>query len=196
MNNTEEWRDVAGYETLYAVSSIGRIMSKPEWRDKGANRIMKGGLSEAGYPLITLCRDGKRKTFGVHRLVATAFIPNPDGKPVVNHKNFIPTDNSISNLEWVTASENKTHYIQGRYSGTHPLCRQPRTEFQATLNALVSKTGTEKAALLCGVDIRTIQRWLKGPPPNLATQAGAIQILGSNQPDQDASHDQPTLGAK
>jgi hypothetical protein len=62
-----------------------------------------------GYVTVTLCDNGKRKHCGVHRLVATAFIPNPDNLPEINHKNGDKTDNSVGNLEWVTSLQNSQH---------------------------------------------------------------------------------------
>ena len=66
------------------------------------------------YFYIKLCKDGKTKDYYVHVLVAKSFIPNPQNKSYVNHKNSNKKDNNINNLEWVTASENTIHYIKTR----------------------------------------------------------------------------------
>ncbi len=72
-------------------------------------RQLKPALSEKGYPYVVLCINGKRYTKRVHRLVALAFIPNPENKATVNHINGIKTDNRPCNLEWATIQENTQH---------------------------------------------------------------------------------------
>lgn len=106
----EHWRPVVGYEGLYEVSNIGRVRSidkvvvsenqygRYEKTVKG--RIMKTGKNKYGYLQVGLCKYGKVKTFLVHRLVAEAFIPNPNNLPEVNHKDERPWNNAVSNLEW------------------------------------------------------------------------------------------------
>ena len=98
-----EWRKVEGW-SKYSVSSNGDIR-----RDE-TNRILAGGHDLDGYRQITLCQDGKRKMFKLHRLIALAFVPNPDHKPMVNHIDGVKTNNQVSNLEWVTNQENQDHY--------------------------------------------------------------------------------------
>lgn len=118
---TEQWRDISGYEGIYQVSNLGRV--KRLERDVPQSnhghlqyqhideRILKARPTKGGYPLILLrgASDGKRRGFSVHRLVAGAFIPNPDNLPQVNHKNEIRTDNRADNLEWCTSLYNM-HY--------------------------------------------------------------------------------------
>ena len=108
----EIWKDVAGYEGLYQVSSEGRVKSLERKVPKGdgertvKERILKPSDDCRGYLRVDL-RDGdKQKHFKVHRLVCEAFHENPDNKPQVNHINEIKTDNRASNLEWATAREN------------------------------------------------------------------------------------------
>ena len=104
----EEWRDIIGYEGLYQVSNLGRV--KSFWR--GRERIKKPVKAFNGYLHIELFKKGgKRKGFTVHRLVASAFIPNPLNKREVNHVNGVKTDNRVENLEWATSSENKRHAV-------------------------------------------------------------------------------------
>ena len=98
-------RDVVGFEGLYAVDTDGNVWSF--WF--GKERILKSAKDGKGHLKVILCKDGKHKTVAVHRLVAIAFILNPENKPEINHKNGIKTDNRIENLEWVTSSENKIH---------------------------------------------------------------------------------------
>lgn len=110
----EIWLPVVGYETNYLVSNFGRV--KATFFRKTLNRtdvtIKKQGYNKRGYPTIGL-NNGDDRTMikTVHRLVAKAFIPNPENKATVNHKNAIKTDNSLENLEWATYSENLIHAI-------------------------------------------------------------------------------------
>ena len=108
----EQWKDVVGYEGLYQVSSIGRIKALKKTDRRGytrQERMMNPVISACGRPVVHICKDGKRKTVFVHRLIAEAFIPNPEGKAEVNHINGIKDDNRVENLEWVTRSENMLH---------------------------------------------------------------------------------------
>ena len=98
----ENWRDVPGYEGLYLVSDMGRVL--------GLKRgLQHPTIDEYGYPRTALCRDGAMRYFPVHRLVAMAFIPNPENKPTANHINEIKTDNRVCNLEWATVAEQNVH---------------------------------------------------------------------------------------
>lgn len=98
----EIWRDIDEYEN-YQISSWGRVYSK------NTHSIVAQEKTEKGYMRVYLCRDGVRKHYKVHRLVAGEFIPNPLGKPQVNHKDGNKENNSVSNLEWVTNKENCNH---------------------------------------------------------------------------------------
>lgn len=100
MNNYEVWRTVAGWN--YEVSSEGRVRNS-----KG--KFLSQQTNKGGYQVVNLSKNGTYKTVSVHRLVATAFIDNPEHKPEVNHIDGVKTNNSVSNLEWVTGLENKRH---------------------------------------------------------------------------------------
>lgn len=108
--NMEIFKDIPGYEDQYRITSWGRVFNAT------SQRFLYPYITKKGYLRVDLYGpDGKRKHFKVHRLVANAFIPNPDGKPQVNHKDGNKQNNSITNLEWVTDEENKAH--QGMMRG-------------------------------------------------------------------------------
>lgn len=100
---TEEWRDISGYEGFYQVSNLGRV------RNARSERVLKPGTSYNGYHMVRLSRNNYAWTQRVNRLVAAAFIPNPENLPQVNHKNGVKADNRAENLEWCTASHNQLH---------------------------------------------------------------------------------------
>lgn len=111
----EIWKDVIGYENKYEVSNLGRVRSCPR-NTSGYGRadylIMKQSKDKGGYMTIGLRLNGKKSRFRVHRLVASSFIPNPEGKEFVNHIDGVKDNNILSNLEWATASENTRHAVE------------------------------------------------------------------------------------
>lgn len=105
----EVWKDIKGYENQYQISNLGNIRAlSRKGQRKGVER-MKTRISNWGYPIISIWKNNKQKTFSVHRLVAETFIANPNNNAEVNHKNGIKTDNRVENLEWVTREENIQH---------------------------------------------------------------------------------------
>lgn len=109
---TEQWLDVAGYEGFYQVSNLGRVKTVQRYEPKRKRIIqekIRTLVAVHGYLYCELWKEGKHKRYAVHRLVATAFIPNPKGKAQVNHIDGDKSNNAVTNLEWCTASENEQH---------------------------------------------------------------------------------------
>lgn len=112
----EEWKDIPGYKGRYQASSHGQIKSLSRLipcihnaKRRIRERILSQHIMNANYYTAHICYDMNNKTMLVHRLVAMAFLSNPENKPEVNHKNGIRLDNRVENLEWVTSKENTAH---------------------------------------------------------------------------------------
>lgn len=131
----EIWKDIKGYDGLYQVSNFGNVRSKDRQvvnHKSGSTRICEGMLMTAwdsgnGYLVVRLNRQGKKKNHYIHRLVAAAFLENPDNKKCVNHIDFDRHNNNVSNLEWCTHKENVNHSILNM---RHPKenCKQSNTK--------------------------------------------------------------------
>lgn len=102
----EIWKDIKGYEGLYQVSNLGRVYSYPR---NGTNGGIRTLTNMNGYLRVPLKKNGTTFNAGVHRLVAEAFISNPENKPTVNHKDGDKLNNRVNNLEWATHKEQLTH---------------------------------------------------------------------------------------
>jgi hypothetical protein len=118
---TEKWVDIKGYEGLYQISDLGRVKRSPretlQWNHQLQKEIpviypmryLKYDKIKGGYLRVTLSKGNTQDRFIVHRLVADHFLPNPENKPHVHHKNSITHDNRLVNLEWVTPIENERY---------------------------------------------------------------------------------------
>ena len=111
-NVNEIWKPIVGYDG-YEISNLGRVKSLERNIVKGRGglckieeRILKSGKDKDGYSQVVLNKEGKRKTHKIHRLVATAFIDNPNNLPQVNHIDEIKTNNCVNNLEWCDCKYN------------------------------------------------------------------------------------------
>lgn len=116
----EQWRPIAGWEGLYEVSSLGRVRSFVRYYDiinkrgipmhfKRGGKVIKGKVMPNGYIMVRLHKDGEETNALAHRLVAQAFIPNPENLPEVNHKDRNTANNNVSNLEWCDRIYNLTY---------------------------------------------------------------------------------------
>ena len=101
----EIWKDIDGYEGLYQVSNLGRVKSL-NYHRTGKERIMKPKKDSKGYLQVLLCKESKVKHYFVHRLVAVAFVDNPQNLPIINHIDENPKNNNANNLEWCTQKYN------------------------------------------------------------------------------------------
>ena len=121
----EIWKDIPGYEGYYQVSSLGRVKSvsrkiyielpggkRSYYRNQREKIKTTPVFGSGGYCQVELYQNNIERMFQVHRLVATAFIPNPENLPTVNHKNGIRTDNRLENLEWCSYRDNNLHAIR------------------------------------------------------------------------------------
>lgn len=119
------WKPVVGYEGIYEVNELGQIKSLSREKycgHEGSNpqitkeKLLKERICRMGYPIVRLSKDGIAKNVRVHRILAQAFIENPENKPNVNHIDNNPLNKSLDNLEWCTQKENMQHASkQGRF---------------------------------------------------------------------------------
>lgn len=150
----EIWKDIEGYEGLYQVNNLGRV------KRVTTGRVLKGMKDKCGYLTVDLYKNGSKSKKKIHRLVAQAFISNPESKPQVNHIDENKTNNMISNLEWSTAKENTNYGTRNeRLSKTKSIAiiatnlkTGDSTEFY----------GTNECARQLGLTQQSITKVLKG----------------------------------
>ena len=175
------WKAVNGYEGLYEVSNNGQVRSLDIYTPcfNGAMQLRKGRIkpiyeNNRGYQLVSLCHKGKTERFLLHRIVANAFIPNPENKTQVNHIDGNIKNNNAANLEWVSDNENKMHSSvviggtqrpkrpvlvkqinSGRellFGGLREAERALSLEHKSALNVVQGKQRQTKGYVLCYVD--------------------------------------------
>lgn len=180
----EVWKDIIGYEGLYQVSNDGRVKSlyREFWSGechrvlkKYPEKIMKTWIDRGGYEYVVLCKVSIAKKIKVHRLVAEAFIPNPENKPQVDHINTIRDDNRIENLRWATTSENQKNPISWERSSNakkgdkNPMKKRMRqvAQIDMSTNKVIKVWESAVVAAHClGVDHSNIYRSIQGKISN------------------------------
>lgn len=124
MNDVEVWKDIKGYEGLYQVSNRGQVKSMDRYANNNGTlqfrpeRILKQNIQNAGRNkrcAVALSKDGIIRRYRVHRLVAEAFIPNPENKPYIDHIDTDSTNNNVENLRWATAKENSNNPLSRKH---------------------------------------------------------------------------------
>lgn len=163
----EEWSDIIGYEGLYRVSSLGRIESLP--RERGHRKttvLVKPVKMSNGYYKMTLSMGVRnRKLTSIHVLVAKAFIPNPQSLPQVNHVDGDKSNNTVTNLEWVTQSQNMAHKVS-KESRSLALSKKVRQLDLRTLQEVRVWDSVVRAAEATGFNNSSICKAAKSGKPH------------------------------
>lgn len=168
-NEAEEWRDIPGFEGYYQASNLGRIRGVDRTFIRHGfpvtvrGRILRPGTNRGkqdGYCFVCLMKDGKRAQLYIHRLVATAFLGNPNNLPCINHKNKNIHDNSVKNLEWCTYRDNVTymdaHILRGEKQ------RKPILFFSPDGTLFGEFACCEEVANALGIWKDTVYRYMAG----------------------------------
>lgn len=161
----EVWKKVPNYKG-YEVSNKGKIRSIDKISKNGCKikgKLFKIWISTTGYCMTGIGRNGEYRQYGVHRIVAWAFLPNPKNKREINHINGVKTDNRVENLEWCTRQENVQHAIQtGLWNPITTLCRKESEESRKKraarmLGHIVEQSTRDKIAKSLGIPIKCIE---------------------------------------
>lgn len=168
----EEWRDAVGFEGIYEVSNFGNV------RRADTGRALKGGLNSYGYKVFSLSKDGKPHMSKGHRLVAQAFIPNPENKRDVNHKDGDKTNNFVDNLEWASRSENITH---ARKELSVDYSQKPVVQVTLSGEVIAIWTSASVAGRLLNVPPQMISACCRGTAPTAGNFAWRYAIFSFEQ---------------
>ena len=149
----ETWKAIAGYEGLYEVSDQGRVKSLKYCKEK----ILKPWNNKYGYLQVGLHKDGKVEKPKIHRLVAEAFIPNPNNLTTVNHKDEVKTNNVASNLEWMSQKDNNNYGTHNKRASeakiNHPsLSKKVQMFDKQTGELLATFPSTHEAERVTGIN--------------------------------------------
>ena len=167
----EVWKPVVGFEGYYEISSYGRVRSVERYVRQSNHlryvpmKIKKIIPNRFGYPVVTLCRNRRSRQYGIHRLLAEAFIPNPENKPFVDHINTDITDFRLDNLRWVTAKENANNSLTLKH------CRENTYTPERSKKIIESKSFSPEEY---GIAFR------KNSPQTLEKVNAAIKTLAQN----------------
>ena len=156
MARTEIWKTIPGYEGLYEISNFGRVKTHCAGRGRNVTKIRKLVPDKDGYLTVMLTDHGRAKNMKVHRLVAEAFIDNPNNYPMINHKDECKSNNSFENLEWCDSKYNNSY-------GTKPSKFFKRV-MQFSRDGLYIRTfeSINSAAAFMGVSPSTISTAISG----------------------------------
>ena len=177
------WKSIKGYEGLYEVSDSGEVKSlKRKARVKGNSyrtvneRILKPSVSN-GYKSVVLCKDLTYTKIGVHRLVAEAFIPNPNNYPIINHKDANPSNNNVDNIEWCTYKYNSNYHICKIRQSEYMLQRYKKNpEFLQSVRDRLDKFHAEIQRPVCQLTLNDelVKIW------SSASEAGRSGFISNN----------------
>lgn len=166
----EIWKPIPDYDGHYEASTMGRIRSVDKQTPHPRNhnmvlsrkgRILRSELDKYGYPVVTLCANSVRKTFKVHRLVALAFIPNPDNLPQIDHINAKRFDNRPENLRWCTTQQNTIW--RDKRNRPRVLCKETRRKFATSYDAAawVIENGIKNRRGIQTTNYKTVARAIR-----------------------------------
>ena len=136
-------KDIKGYEGLYAITSCGKV-----WSYK-SKRFLTPRINDKGYLRVALSKEGQAKDFYIHRLVAMAYIPNPENKPVVNHLDENPLHNYLNNLEWATQKENLNYGTCQQRKSKRVCCVETNEIYDSVKAGALSLNLTSAALVRC-----------------------------------------------
>ena len=136
----EIWKDIKDYKNLYQVSSLGRVKSlRRTAKSKNGSirtvgeKILNINKNKSGYLMVLLSKGGKKKGIKIHRLVAQAFLPNPNNLPQVNHRNENKSDNRVENLEWCTQDYNNKYGTRTERTSKKVKCLETGVIYPSTI---------------------------------------------------------------
>ena len=199
MEEKEIFKDIEGFEGYYQVSNMNRVKSLERTVWCGLNggyyktvheRILKPSKTNMGYLQVMLCKDGKRKWYRIHRLVATAFCENPEGYTDVNHINEDKSDNRAENLEWCSRSYNNSYNDKSKKAGkkvaeklrNYPKTSKPIIGIDKVTGLTVEFPSAKEASRQIGINQSNITSCLKGRQKT----CGGFYWMYSNNNDADA----------
>lgn len=175
----ETWKYISGFEGIYQVSNLGRLKS---FKAEPNGRVLKNTNANGDYISVVLQYKNKIRYVRMHRLVAEAFIPNPENKKCINHKDFNKQNNAVGNLEWVTFKENSAHAAKLKPSMLAGMINynkfiRPKVILQITLSGLIiaeypNSIEAQKATSVCQRNILQVASKDEYKPGRTRKQAG------------------------